>query len=68
MSEKLAYSVAEAAEALSVSAWLLREEIAQGRIRTVQFGRRVVVPRWALEERLGQVEDSGHWASIEMIA
>ena len=42
MSDKLAYSVAEAAEALSVSAWLLREEIAQGRIRTVQFGRRVV--------------------------
>ena len=67
MSEKLAYSVAEAAEALSVSAWLLREEIAQGRIKSVRFGTRVVIPRWALEERLGQVEDSGHGASIEMI-
>ena len=67
MTEKLAYSVAEAAEALSVSAWLLREEIAQGRIRTVQFGRRVVVPRWALEERLGQVDDSGHMAKIEVL-
>ena len=53
MAEKLAYSVDEAAEALSVSAWLVREEIAQGRIRVVRFGRRPVIPRWALEERLG---------------
>ena len=52
MSEKLAYSVKEAAEALSIGVSTLKEEICQGRITTVKFGRRTVVPRWALEERL----------------
>lgn len=54
MTDKLAYSVKEAAEALSVSPWLVKEEIAQGRIRAVKLGARVVIPRWALEERLAQ--------------
>lgn len=53
MSDKLAYSVAEAAEALSVSDWLLKEEIRTGRIFATKIGRRLVVPRWALEKRLG---------------
>lgn len=52
MSEKLAYSIKEAAEALSVSVSTVKEEIAAGRIKTVGFGRRVIVPRWALEDRL----------------
>ena len=51
---KLSYTVPEAARELSISPALLREEIAQGSIAVVRFGKRVVVPRWALEERLGR--------------
>ena len=58
--EKLAYSVKEAAEALSISATTLKEEIYQGRITAVKFGRRTVIPRWALEERLLTPEGHSH--------
>ena len=52
MSERLAYSITEAAKALGISRWLMQEEIRQGRVQAVKIGRRTVVPRWALEERL----------------
>ena len=35
VSDKLAYSVKEAAEMLSISPWLLKEQIQQGRIQSV---------------------------------
>ena len=49
---KLGYSVKEAAQCLSISVWKLKEEMYQGRIRYIKIGSRVVIPRWALEERL----------------
>ena len=49
---KLGYSVKEAAQCLSISVWKLKEEMYQGRIRYIKIGTRVVIPRWALEERL----------------
>ena len=52
MGDKLAYSVKEAAEMLSISPWLLKEQIDQGRIQSVKIGRRRVVPHWVLEEWL----------------
>ncbi len=52
MTDKLGYSIKEAAESLSISAWKLKEEMYQGRIRYIKIGTRVVIPRWALEERL----------------
>ena len=52
MDDKLGYRVKEAAECLSISVWKLKEEMYQGRIRYIKIGRRVVIPRWALEERL----------------
>ena len=56
--EKLAYSVAEAAEALSLSKNVVRELVSEGRIRVVRVGRRVLVPRWALDEFL-QPDEAG---------
>ena len=53
MSDKLAYSIKEAAEALTISASLVKEEMYRGRIKYVKIGTRTVIPRWALEERLG---------------
>ena len=52
MDDKLGYRVKEAAECLSISVWKLKEEMYQGRIKYIKIGRRVVIPRWALEERL----------------
>lgn len=54
MTDKLAYSIAEAAYALGISASVLKQELYEGRIYSVKFGTRRVVPRWALEQRLGK--------------
>ena len=50
--EKLAYSIAEAAKALSISERLVYKEISRGGIRVVRFGGRVVIPRKVLDELL----------------
>ena len=52
MTDRLAYSVKEAAEALGVSEWTIREEIHRKRIFAVNLGRRLIIPRWALEDLL----------------
>ena len=49
---KLGYRVTEAAEALTIAVSTLKQEMYQGRIKYIKIGRRVVIPRWALEERL----------------
>ena len=49
---KLGYRIWEAAEAIGISEWKLKEEMYQGRIKYIKIGSRVVIPRWALEERL----------------
>ena len=52
MTERLAYTVKEAAAALGVSEWMVREEIRQQRIHSVKMGARLLIPRWALDARL----------------
>ncbi len=49
---KLGYRIKEAAKVISISEWKLKEEMYQGRIKYIKIGTRVVIPRWALEERL----------------
>ena len=51
---RMAYSVVEAATVLGIGVSKLKEEIYQGGIQSAKFGRRVIVPRWALDERLGK--------------
>lgn len=51
--ERMAYSVKEVALALGVSEWAVREEIRRGGIESVRVGRRVLVPRPALERLVG---------------
>ena len=46
--ERITYSVKEAAAALGVSEWMVREEIRVGRIDSVRFGARILIPRQAL--------------------
>lgn len=45
-------SVPEAAEILGISAWTLYQEIRQGHIYVLRFGRKIVVPRASIERML----------------
>ena len=58
MTERLAYTVKEAATALGVSEWMVREEVRQQRIHSVKMGARLLIPRWALEQRLGMAAET----------
>lgn len=55
---RLTYSVAEVADLLGVSRSTAYELVAQGAIPVVPLkGRRKLVPRWAIDELLGQTSD-----------
>ena len=56
--ERITYSVKEAAAALGVSEWMVREEIRVGRIDSVRFGARILIPRQALERLAGNSEQT----------
>lgn len=45
---KLAYSVAEAAKAMSVSQWYIRDEIARGNLNAMNSRGRKIIPGWEL--------------------
>ncbi len=50
---KKAYSVAEAAEELGVSQWLVREAIRRGEIRSIRIGKRIIIPAAEIDRFLG---------------
>ena len=52
MSDRLAYSVREAAEAIGISQTKMREMCLQGEVFSLKLNGRRIVPRWALEELL----------------
>jgi excisionase family DNA binding protein len=60
--ERLALSVEEASDLLGISKWLGYEMVAQGILPALRLGRRLVVPRVALERMLEEVADAplGH--------
>ena len=53
MSERLTYTVVEAAKAIGVSRGLAYELVRRGELRTVRVGHRILVPRDAVREFLG---------------
>jgi excisionase family DNA binding protein len=53
LSERLTYTVEEAARAIGVSRGLAYELVRRGDLRTVHVGRRVLVPREAVRDFLG---------------
>jgi len=53
MDEPLALSVVDAARMLGISRTLAYEAVARGELPSVRVGRRIVVPRRALNELLG---------------
>jgi excisionase family DNA binding protein len=56
---RLTLKVEEAAQMLGISRGLAYELVNQGVIPSLRLGRRIVVPRYALEELLGRPDDSG---------
>ena len=50
---RYALTVREAAKALGVSEWLIREECRIKRLFSIRVGGRLVIPVWALEEYIG---------------
>ena len=56
---RMALSVREAAQALGVSEWLIREECRRGLLEHIRIGNRIIIPMWAIEKRLGRALDRG---------
>ena len=50
MNEKLAYSINEVAEQISLSRSQVKELVYAKKIKSLKVGRRRIVPRWAVEE------------------
>jgi excisionase family DNA binding protein len=50
--QRATLTVGEAAKVLGVSRWAAYEAVKTGQIPTVRIGRRIVVPRAALEQML----------------
>lgn len=46
---KICYSVPEAAAAIGVSDWLIRQEVMQGKIAVCSIRGRRLIPRWEIE-------------------
>lgn len=57
MTERLAYTVREAAEILGISVTSAYECVQRGEIPSLTFGRRIVIARRDLEHLLGPLSD-----------
>jgi excisionase family DNA binding protein len=65
MSERLTYTVAEAARLLGVSRGVAYESARTGELPTIRLGRRVLVPRHPLERFLGLLPETANGAGHE---
>jgi excisionase family DNA binding protein len=54
--KRLTITVEEAARLLGISRGLAYEMVRAGKIPSIRFGKRLVVPRRALEQMLGEAE------------
>ena len=59
MERKLAYSIAEAAQALGIGRTLAMKLVREGQLRSIKVGRRRLVPAAALEELLARGAPDG---------
>lgn len=59
MTQRLALSVEEAGTLLGISRDLAYDLVARGELPSVRLGRRLVVPRLALEETLARLSETG---------
>lgn len=64
---RLAYSVPEAAALIGISASSLHRQIRAGAVPHVRIGRRIVVPRQALERWLNDDSQARSWESSDVV-
>ena len=57
--ERLCLNVPEAAKILGISRGLAYELARSGRLPALRFGRRLLIPRAALERMLNETQDAG---------
>ena len=57
MDDRLALSVEDAARLLGISRTLAYESVARGELPSIRLGKRIVVPRRALDELLASAMD-----------
>ena len=55
--QQKAFTVAEADETLRVSEWLVREACRTGQIRSIRLGKRIIIPRDAIDLFLATASD-----------
>ena len=65
--ERITYSVKEAARALGVGEWMVREKARTGRIRTIRLGARILIPRQELERLVNQPKSTDDEVNINDI-
>lgn len=58
--QKVTFTVPEAAELMGISRGLAYEMVRRGDVPSIKLGRRLLVPRAALETLLGRLEDAPH--------
>ena len=56
---KKAYSVDEAAEALGISPWLVREAVRRNEIRCIRIGRLIIIPAAVIDQLLAAPDNRG---------
>jgi len=54
--KKLTITVDECAKLLGISRGLCFQMVHEGKIRHLRFNKRIVIPKWAIEELLGKQE------------
>ena len=68
MSDKLAYSLDEPAESLSVSRSAMKQLVYAQKIKSVKVGKRRLIPKWALTEFLSpashETEGGTDWDGV----
>lgn len=50
--QRYAYTVREAAQSVGIGSTRMGDLVRAGRIRAVHVGKRILIPRWAIEEFL----------------
>ena len=65
MTSKSAYSIDQAAESLSISRSMMKELIYTGKVKVIKVGRRVLVPKWCLDEFLSSAESMAPGPEVE---
>jgi excisionase family DNA binding protein len=65
--ERLTLTIEEAAKALGIGRTLAYEAIKRGEIPTIRIGRRLLVPRSALDQLLGNAATNGAPPRVEPV-